>query len=428
MTHDRKSLERAFSALDQDIAASPPDLDRLFAPGDSAPSMHDHHPIVVLTSGADLNPEPVSWLWPNWLALGKLHVLAGMPGQGKTTIAAGALAATVTVGGRWPDGEWVTEPGNVVIWSGEDDPADTLLPRFIASGGDRNRVFFVEGTRRADGVSAFDPSTDLPHLEAELERIGNVRLLVVDPVVSAVTGDGNSNNVVRRSLQPLVDLAAKCRCAVLGISHFSKGGAGNDPAQRVVGSIAFAAVARVVLVAAKVKQEDGDDRRILARSKSNIGPDDGGVRYDLRQVEALPGIYASRVEWMEQVEGSARELLADAAEQPETSRDGASDFLLNLLQGGPIPSATVKSKATTAGHAWRTIERASKDLDIEKRKHGMDGGWYWSLPKNATKNAKNATLGEWRSSGSSVAEFANGAAVPTLAAASSDPLEDSEAF
>lgn len=428
MTHDRKSLERAFSALDQDIAASPPDLDRLFAPGDSAPSMHDHHPIVVLTSGADLNPEPVSWLWPNWLALGKLHVLAGMPGQGKTTIAAGALAATATVGGRWPDGEWVTEPGNVVIWSGEDDPADTLLPRFIASGGDRKRVFFVEGTRRADGVSAFDPSTDLPHLEAELERIGNVRLLVVDPVVSAVSGDGNSNNVVRRSLQSLVDLAAKCRCAVLGISHFSKGGAGNDPAQRVVGSIAFAAVARVVLVAAKVKQEDGEDRRILARSKSNIGPDDGGVRYDLRQIEALPGIYASRVEWMEQVEGSARELLADAAEQPETSRDGASDFLLNLLQGGPIPSATVKSKATTAGHAWRTVERASKDLEIEKRKHGMDGGWYWSLPKTATKNAKNATLGEWRSSGSSVAEFANGAAVPTLAAASSDPSEDSEVF
>src|SRR6476469_8713390 len=98
---------------------------------------------VVLTNGADLTPQPVSWLWRYWLALGKLHILAGAPGQGKTTIAID-MAATVTSGGRWPDGSRC-DAGHVLIWSGEDDPADTLLPRLIAAGADKSRIHFVSG-------------------------------------------------------------------------------------------------------------------------------------------------------------------------------------------------------------------------------------------------------------------------------------------
>ena len=107
---------------------------------------------VVLAHGTDLNPEPIRWLWPNWLALGKLHILAGAPGQGKTTIAM-ALAATVTQGGRWPDGMpscVAGGAGNVLVWSGEDDPADTLLPRLLAAGADRGRCYFIQGTSAED--------------------------------------------------------------------------------------------------------------------------------------------------------------------------------------------------------------------------------------------------------------------------------------
>ncbi len=105
-----------------------------------------------------------------------------------------------------------------------------------------------------------------------------------------MTGDSHKNTEVRRAMQPLVDLADACNCAVLGITHFSKGGQGSDPAQRVVGSVAFTAVARVVLVAAKVKDEQGEDARILARGKSNIGPDDVGFAYHMDQCEPMPGI------------------------------------------------------------------------------------------------------------------------------------------
>lgn len=338
---------------------------------------------VILVNGADLKPEPVRWLWPDWLALGKLHILAGAPGQGKTTIAM-AMAATVTIGGRWPDGSRC-DPGNVLIWSGEDDPADTLLPRLLAAGADRTRCYFVSGTRIDDEVQSFDPARDMAALEAQARVIGGIKLLVVDPVVSAVAGDSHKNTEVRRALQPLVDLASRLNAAALGISHFSKGGAGGDPASRVVGSIAFTAVARVVLVAAKVQSEDGADRRILARGKSNIGPDDGGFEYRLEQAEPLPGIHASYVAWGPSVAGSARELLAEPdvqraadAEAGSSARAEAEEFLVQLLRQGPAPTKHVEAEAKAAGIAWRTVRRASDDLGISKRK--MQGTWYWSQP------------------------------------------------
>ena len=341
---------------------------------------------VVLTCGSDLTPEPVQWLWPNWLALGKLHILAGAPGQGKTTIAM-AMAATVTIGGRWPDGK-KCEAGNVLIWSGEDDPADTLLPRLLAAGGDRSKVFFISGAKIAGEVEPFDPARDMGYLLAAVQKIGGIKMLIVDPVVSAVTGDSHKNTEVRRALQPLVDLAADCHCALLGITHFAKGGQGSDPSQRVIGSVAFTAVARVVLVAAKVKSEDGQENtRILARSKSNIGPDDGGFQYHLDQVPVteFPGIEAARIAWGKAVEGSASELLTDPnegnaadGEEENSARDSAEDFLKELLKDGQAPTKHVETEAKAAGIAWRTVRRASDTLQVKKQK--SNGGWYWSLP------------------------------------------------
>lgn len=319
----------------------------------------EHVPMdrVVLVSGADLTPQPVAWLWRYWLALKKLHILAGAPGQGKTTIAL-AMAATVTVGGRWPDGERCAQ-GNILIWSGEDDPADTLLPRLLAAGADRSRCHFVKGAMRDGVVVPFDPARDLQQLREAIDAIGGVRLLVVDPVVSAVTGDSHKNTEVRRALQPLVDLADACDCAVLGITHFSKGGQGTDPAQRVVGSVAFTAVARIVLVAAKVKSEvDGQDCRILARSKSNIGPDDGGFEYHLEQREPIPGIQASCIAWGKAVQGTARDLLTDPDEEMEEVSAGKTDLPMLMwaeLKDGCRQSKQVEAAIVGMGYSKKQI-------------------------------------------------------------------------
>lgn len=360
------------------------EVDEVFPVLDSVPDAGAvrHKSEVLLLNGTDLTPAPVRWLWPDWLALGKMHILAGAPGQGKTTIAL-AFAATVTIGGRWPDGNRCA-PGNILIWSGEDDPADTLLPRLLAAGGDKSRCYFVNGTRINGEVEPFDPARDMAALETQALRIGGAKLLIVDPVVSAVTGDSHKNTEVRRALQPLVDLASRLDAAVLGISHFSKGGAGSDPASRVVGSIAFTAVARVVLVAAKVKgDEDEQDRRILARGKSNIGPDDGGFEYHIEQAEPLPGIHASHIAWGKSVEGSARELLAESdagtdVEGESSAKAEAEEFLIQLLKDGPSPTKHVEAEAKAAGISWRTVRRASDALGIKKRK--LQGAWYWDRP------------------------------------------------
>ncbi|MBX9835902.1 MAG: AAA family ATPase [Burkholderiaceae bacterium] len=351
---------------------------------------------VVLECGTSLRPKPVLWLWRNWLALGKFHLLAGAPGQGKTTIAL-SMAATITSGARWPDGT-SCKPANVIFWSGEDDPADTLVPRLMAAGADLSRCFFIQGTSRDGEVVPFDPSRDLGQLLAAIEKIGGVSLVAIDPVVSAVTGDSHKNTEVRRALQPLVELASACNCAVLGITHFAKGGQGSDPSQRVVGSVAFTAVARVVLVAAKVKNDgDGQDTRILARSKSNIGPDDGGFQYQLEQCEPIPGIHASRIAWGKPVDGSARELLTDPNEdQFENGADNdVAGFLRGVLADGPVPAKTVFSEASGAGYSRDQIQRTARKIGVDRRKAGMSGGWVWALDtedsaEGGTKVAKIA--------------------------------------
>lgn len=340
---------------------------------------------VELVRGCDVTPEPVEWLWQGWLAAGKMHVLGGAPGTGKTTIAL-ALAATVSTGGRWPDGT-PSPVGNVVIWSGEDDPADTLIPRLIHSGADVSNVYFIADVREGSERRAFDPARDMDVLRHKLAEIGNVRLLIVDPIVSAVAGDSHKNAEVRRDLQPLADLAALMRCALLGITHFSKGTGGREPVERLTGSLAFGALARVVFVAAKHQEqgEDGRAPRLFLRAKSNIGPDDGGFEYDLQQGELIehPGVSASSVLWGAPVAGLARELLATAESIEQCNQTELSEaiaWLQEQLSDGDLPSKEVKQRATRDGLAWATVRRAQKELGIKPGKTGFSGGWVWALP------------------------------------------------
>jgi putative DNA primase/helicase len=170
---------------------------------------------VDLVPAASLRIEPIRWLWRHWLAAGKLHILAGAPGVAKTTLAL-SLIAVVSRGGAWPDGS-PAAPGRCVIWSGEDDPADTLAPRLIAAGADMTRVHFVGDVLDLGERRAFDPAADMPALAEAIRDLRDVRLLLIDPIVSAVAGDDHKNAATRRSLQPLKDLAAATGAAIVGI-------------------------------------------------------------------------------------------------------------------------------------------------------------------------------------------------------------------
>lgn len=337
-------------------------------------------PMVELIDASSLKPVPIRWLWPGWLARGKLHVLAGAPGTGKTTLAM-SLAATVSNGGVLPDGS-TAKAGRVLIWSGEDDPTDTLIPRLIAAGANRDNIQFVGSVRDGAGARAFDPAKDVDRLGAVAPR--NVALLIVDPLVSAVAGDSHKNAEVRRSLAPLVELAAKLDAALLGITHYSKGTQGRDPLERVSGSLAFGALARVVIGTVQKKSDSGDDDRsmIVARAKSNIGPDGGGFVYSFEQTEIPGGVSASRIVWGAALEGAPRDLLSE----PETdgaageTRD-ATGWLCELLADGPMEAKDVKREADQAGYAWRTMQRAMKSAGVESVRNGFgrDAKYVWRL-------------------------------------------------
>lgn len=356
-------------------------LPRLEARSTEAPSSQPH---VFLLRGSQVKPESVDWLWLGWLAAGKFHLIGGAPGTGKTTIAA-ALGAILSRGGRWPDGS-KAKRGSVVIWSGEDGVSDTLSPRFLAAGADMDNVHFVGG-RREDGRQVpFDPAEDMELLCEAMSKLDDVRMIILDPVVSAVAGDSHKNNEVRRGLAPIVDMAERFGCAVLGVTHFTKGTAGRDPVERINGSLAFGALARVVLVTAKQDDDEGRPaQRVMLRAKSNIGPDGGGFAYELHQgpLEDWPGVVASRVEWGEAIEGSARTILADTeadAGGERSALEEAKDWLSGELVAGARPAKNIQAEARAAGISSRTLERAKSVLGVKAIKTA--GGWAWELPQD----------------------------------------------
>ncbi|WP_441252961.1 AAA family ATPase [Pseudomonas putida] len=337
---------------------------------------------VNAVKASTIKAVPIRWLWPGWLAKGKLHILAGAGGTGKTTLLIG-LIATITNGGRWPDGSSCSEPGNALIWSSEDDPADTLIPRLTAAGADMSRVYIIQGLTNARGdADPFDPANDIVRLRETASEIGGVSLLMLDPIVSAVKGDMHKANDVRRALQGVVDFAEQNLCAVVGISHFAKGGAGSSPADRVIGSQAFSALARTVLVAAK--QEDSD-QRVLARAKSNIGADEGGVSYTVEPCDIGDGIEATRVVWGAAIEGSAREILGDAeasTDEEAQDLDDPSDCLYRILKDNPLESNEAKALMRRNGYTEKQIRRAREKLSVVTARTGnkKDVKSFWSLP------------------------------------------------
>lgn len=334
---------------------------------------------LQIVNMSDIQAQPIRWLWDGWLPLGKMTILAGAGGCGKTNLSL-ALIATITTGGTFPDGSKCKSAGKVLIYSTEDDPADTLKPRLIANGADISKVSIISGRTNEKGeLEPFDPSRDFPKIEEYIKANPDVKLLMIDPIISAVSGDMNKANDVRKSLQPLVDLANEYKFSVLGITHFSKGSAGSSPADRIIGSQAFTALARMAWSAAK-REDEGDC--ILVRAKSNNSILEGGVKYQIESETVLDNIETTKTVWLGTIEGTARELLNDA-ENTESSNgsalDMAKEFLIDLLS--PVEdmlTSEAENEANNAGFSKATIRRAKDNLKIKSFKKGS--AWYWKLP------------------------------------------------
>jgi putative DNA primase/helicase len=334
---------------------------------------------------ADVKPSAIDWLWPNWIALGKVSVLAGDGGRGKSTILCD-LTARATTGNIWPDGAARCAPAGVIILAAEDDVADTLAPRLLAAGADLARVFVIRSVRdERHRRRGFNLQADLERLEAEIRKRDNVRIVIIDPVSSYLGKvDSHKNSDVRGVLEPLGEMASRLGVAVLCNNHFSKGGGGSANS-RIIGSVAFTAQARAVFI---VTPDEADDTRLLLiPSKMNIAPIKYGlayriegclIRHDGAEIATSRIMYESAP-----ITISADQALAalDGNSENRSEKSEAIEFLTDALRSGPVSAKDMKKEAADAGISPKTLRSAREALGIKPAKAGFDGGWVWRLPK-----------------------------------------------
>ena len=339
-------------------------------------------PRPVIVRLAEVEPEEVAWLWEPYIPLGKLTILEGDPGVGKTWLAL-QLAAIVSRGAPFPGPDGVPkerrEPANVVYLSAEDGLADTLRPRLDKAGADVSRVFALTGWEGVDPETGQKKAGSitlaaLDVIEAALRQV-KPALVVVDPI-QAYMGAGvdmHRANEVRPVLAGLAALAERYKCAALCIRHLGK--SQQDRAiYRGLGSIDFAAAARSILL---VGQHPEDERkRVLAQSKNSLAAKGASIAFELRE----DGFF-----WCGVANVTAEALLAPAKSEEEKSAvDEAADFLREALADGPRPAEEILKEARKAGIAERTLNRAKAQLGVRTKRIGEPGKrgggtWHWYL-------------------------------------------------
>lgn len=333
---------------------------------------------VVTRRMADIPAATLNWLWPSRIPLGKLTILSGDPGLGKSLVTLN-IAAAVSRGGPWPCREGFAPLGDVLLVTAEDDAADTIRPRLEATGADVRRLHIVDGVEYTDtdGNSRQRPwnFTDTDALERTLASLPDCKLVIVDPLSAYLAGtDSHKNADVRALLAPLADMASRQSVALLCVSHLNKS---NGPAvYRTTGSLAFIAAARAASVVAK--DQDDPTRRLLLPIKSNLSADSRGLAYRVGVMDGQP-----MVQWEpESITVTADQALAamhdDATDRSE--RQEATDWLRALLESGPRSAKEVRAAAGAAGLAWATVRRAKDLMGIRPAKTRFDGGWEWALP------------------------------------------------
>jgi hypothetical protein len=312
------------------------------------------------------------------------------------------MFARATRGGEWPCDEGRAPIGNVILLTAEDDLDDTVIPRLIAAGADRERVHIVKMVEKADGGSrTFSLLTDLEMLERKIAEIGSVVFVGIDPL-TAYFGvgkiDAYRTTDVRGVMTPIATLAQKQNLTIVGVLHFNKNVNVTNAMLRFSDSLAFVAAARHAFVVTKDPENEG--RRLFLKAKNNLALDSKGLAYSVQAsvvgTDEIGDLVAPSIAWSTQhVSISATEALTAAigGNDEPTATDDAVDFLRKLLADGPVSVKEVERQAVDAGllaegkpiGQSKPFRNARKVLGIITDKGGMREGWTWALPKMPSK-------------------------------------------
>jgi hypothetical protein len=346
--------------------------------------------LAVVHNLAQVKTEPVQWLWPGRFPLGKVSLVVGKPGAGKSLLAT-ELVAHVTTGRPWPDGT-PCPLGSALILAAEDDPADTIRPRLEAAGADVSKAYFLQYVRMEANVPNPDvlytrmlierPITlsDYEELKRAIKAIPDCRLVVIDPLTAFLEkGDSNSEVDARNALGPLAMMAAELGIAVVIVGHLRKAPS-LWAADLVLGSRAILALSRSAWLVTEDPEREG--QRLLLPLKMNLGPPPPGFRF------AISG-EPPRISWGESVNINPDELLARQFAKPGPSAEKLAEVqeaLQSALASGPRLADEVKKELKAAGYSERTIQRAKQSLGVRAYRESVPGPWYWRLPEPETES------------------------------------------
>jgi AAA domain len=335
----------------------------------SAAGKQARKPVPALKTilASSVKTRPVSWLWVGHVPYGKVTIIDGDPGIGKSVLTV-SVASAQTNAGELPGGG-PTASAPVLLLSGEDDAADTTVPRLKAANANLDLIHLP-----GDEFAGIQFPTDIETIRAAIIKHG-IRLLVIDPLMDYLDPklDAHKDQDVRKVTRPLAALARETGCAIVLVRHLNKA-AGKSPMYRGGGSIGISGAARSVMV---VGYEPGSSSvRVIAPIKSNLSRNARSLKFTIETAGEV-----MRVAWLGESEYGADEILAAPTDPGDRSAlETAVQFLRELLTDGPLKSTEVTSHAKGAGISEKTLERARASLKCKASRSYVDGKWRISLP------------------------------------------------
>lgn len=314
-------------------------------------------PELKLICMDDVDAKKVDWLWYPYIPYGKLTIIQGDPGEGKTTMVL-QLAALLSKGEKLPCDEKERTPVNVIYQTAEDGLADTVKPRLEAAGADCSRVLVI------DECEAELSMTD-ERIEQALKKTG-AKVLILDPIQAYLGAnvDMHRANEIRPVMKRLGDMAEKYGCAILLIGHMNKA-SGSKSTYRGLGSIDFQATARSVLVVGRVK--DDPTLRVMAHDKSSLAPEGTSVAFRLDKENGF--------RWEGACDMTVAELLSGDGKGQKLK--AAKAFLEEQLKEGHKAQKEIEEAAQEQGIKTKTLRNAKQEMNVGSQKIGSQ--WYWYL-------------------------------------------------
>lgn len=324
---------------------------------------------------SDVKRETVTWLWRHRIPFGKITILDGNPGDGKTLIGC-EITGRVTRGQALPDDDVPRAPVGAVLVTLEDGLGDTIRGRLEAAGADLTRIIAIQTVPdKKGGERTFTLPDDVAVLEAAVAAVG-AKFVFLDPLMAMLGDNVNSykDQDVRRAFQPLARFAERTGVAVVINRHLNKITGGN-PLYRGGGSIGIIGTARCGFMVLPDPSEDGV--LVLAPTKANLGPKASALRYSIVPSVEYPD--SASIVWKGESSFSSQELLS-AHDDPKPRDEQPLEFLREILKDGTLAAEEVYGRGGESGYGKKVLQRASKFLGIVPKKDGFQGPWMWALP------------------------------------------------